>query len=221
MCPLSPPTAGARSAPPVLRRFAEPPGRVVAVAAPTGGTGRSATRPGPARGRPRSAGVPGRRTPSTSACTGTTARATARRPPGTRGRARRAAAAGPSTAPAPPGRAATAGVAGRGGACGANGRAGAVGARGGLGRSFRGGTDSLRPTPGRTSAHMREQSHVRSSLVLRCTTCGNEDRFEEVSSFSVNLLNRDMTYKRSLWNEVDMYRCCRCGAEVEPKEVER
>lgn len=68
---------------------------------------------------------------------------------------------------------------------------------------------------------MKESDHTSHSFMLCCPVCGNEDRFEEVMYYSVNLLDGNMTYTRSLWHDVDFYRCFECGTEVEPTEVER
>lgn len=58
-------------------------------------------------------------------------------------------------------------------------------------------------------------------LTLACGICGNQHRFEEVVDFSVNMVTGNMSYVRSLWSEVDCYRCFVCGAEVVPAEKTR
>jgi hypothetical protein len=56
----------------------------------------------------------------------------------------------------------------------------------------------------------------KSSLHLRCTACGNADRFIEVMGYESHFVNSEMVYVGLAVAEVDRYECCECGAVVEP-----
>jgi hypothetical protein len=57
-----------------------------------------------------------------------------------------------------------------------------------------------------------------SSLHLKCTACGNAERFIEVMEYESHFVNSKMIYVGLAVAQVDRYECCQCGTIVEPTQ---
>ena len=64
----------------------------------------------------------------------------------------------------------------------------------------------------------QEQPKVQHRQSLYCSKCNNEDRFEAVVEFAVNLVTADGTVVREVCSEVSHYRCADCGEDVPTPE---
>lgn len=54
-----------------------------------------------------------------------------------------------------------------------------------------------------------------SGPVLRCTSCGNTELFDQFMDYEIHLVDGHQNYIRLLAAEVDYYRCHQCGTRIE------
>jgi len=52
---------------------------------------------------------------------------------------------------------------------------------------------------------------------LKCTRCGNSDRFIEVMAFESHLVDGDLNYVRLVDAQTDRYLCVDCGEQVQAR----
>lgn len=60
-------------------------------------------------------------------------------------------------------------------------------------------------------SELTDKVKVESPKSLYCSGCKNDDRFEAVIGFAVNLVTADGTVVRETYSEVSYYRCADCG----------